>query len=671
MTKSWINVLPGHAPNSTVFGVVRNCLEIINDVDWKANNISVELRKARQACFNRVNKYALDEQVARVCISVICDLRGQGWTFTATGEGILGCKPALDNPTKEEEKARIRAGFLIERDSQLQATPVIKFVERMEQQRLGPNGWTSIFSLMRDGRELADKLKVAASLPEGKQRDEVLRNIIDPYIQVVDEGRCEYTQLELKEIWRYFRYTWVNPYNSVPGRNIWFLIRDRAAQNHPVIGIAALGSSIVQMTDRDKWIGWDSKTFIRYLRQNSDQKWAKWIEQSYQQLLNGIYIQDFLADDVISETDLINPQIEVIDRLLKLAQEAKEGHRLFPKVEEHKRGKVKTTQWMKKAQTLLFRSKRATTLANLLQAKRSLLEAGFEESNPVSLQCTLQNRLGRSAIAEILRQVKSAHVGVNMMDLIVCGAVAPYNQILGGKLVSLLMTSPEVVQAYYNRYQTMPSIIASSMAGKPVIREPNLVMLGTTSLYGVGSSQYNRLRLPVRAVGGQTDKEIRYFKVGLTLGFGSYHFSRETLEEIEAFLAQKGDARRVNSIFGEGVNPRLRKVRDALATAGLSSELLLQHGNRRLIYGIPLASNFREILMGLEETPDYILPNDKPAEITCRIAGFWRERWLSHRIENNRVLEEVSKQSLLYPITHGARVRIPNPVVQLSLFDDL
>ena len=35
-----------------------------------------------------------------------------------------------------------------------------------------------------------------------------------------------------------------------------FLVRDRAADCHPVIGIAALSSAIVQMDQRDRWIGW-------------------------------------------------------------------------------------------------------------------------------------------------------------------------------------------------------------------------------------------------------------------------------------------------------------------------------------------------------------------------------------------------------------------------------
>ena len=51
-----------------------------------------------------------------------------------------------------------------------------------------------------------------------------------------------------------------------------------------------------------------------------------------------------------------------------------------------------------------------------------------------------------------------------MADISVCGAVAPYNPVLGGKLVSMLLTSPEVVRAYHDRYSEAESEIASAVA---------------------------------------------------------------------------------------------------------------------------------------------------------------------------------------------------------------
>jgi hypothetical protein len=212
-----------------------------------------------------------------------------------------------------------------------------------------------------------------------------------------------------------------------------------------------------------------------------------------------------------------------------------------------------------------------------------------------------------------------------------------------GKLVALLMTSPELVAAYHSKYRRACSVIASSMAGRAIRRPPHLVLLGTTSLYGVTSSQYNRLRMPATAIAASG--AVEFERLGRTAGFGSYHFSRETMRALEELGAQRRRGREVNSIFGEGVNPKLRKVRGALDSVGLPSEQLLQHGSPRLIYAVPLAANFRDILVGRAKRPKYLMTQKAPrmerfrsATTGCnagfppasRAPGSWR-RWRNTR----------------------------------------
>jgi hypothetical protein len=57
----------------------------------------------------------------------------------------------------------------------------------------------------------------------------------------------------------------------------------------------------------------------------------------------------------------------------------------------------------------------------------------------------------------------------------------------------------------------------------------------------------------------------------------------------DAILGRSRNGRKVNSIFGEGVNPLIRKIREVLELLELPSDLLLRHGNKRIVYGIPLA----------------------------------------------------------------------------------
>ncbi len=127
----------------------------------------------------------------------------------------------------------------------------------------------------------------------------------------------------------------------------------------------------------------------------------------------------------------------------------------------------------------------------------------------------------------------------------------------------------------------------------------------------------------------------------------------------------------MNSIFGEGVNPRLRKVRDGLDTLGFPSDQLLVHGSPRLVYGIPLARNFSEYLLGIDEQPDYYLPIKDPKTATRQIVDWWAERWLAPRIQRDEVLARVAQHTLVYPIRHGARVSLTSEDPdQLLLFDE-
>ncbi|HEX6748087.1 MAG TPA: Druantia anti-phage system protein DruA [Longimicrobium sp.] len=524
----------------------------------------------------------------RVLVGILCDLRAMGWCYYVEDGVVCTRPPDATALAPEAFKDFVRTGHLIERDAQLAQPATRAFVQSMERRRLGPTGWHSIFSLIRDGRTLARELERAGSLPPGLERSAAVSAVIRPYVQVARRGEhCRFTGLDLSQIWRYFRHTWTTVYQSTPGRNLAFLIRDAAAPNHPVIGIGALGSSIVQLRVRDTWIGWSAENFLQAVREDP-KSWARWALRALDDLIGDVYCADLAAEGVLTAEQIAEPDLAVLARLRGLSEEARRDHRLFPQLDEHK--KVQDdTDWEARARTHLFRYKRARALADLLAIRFYLREAGLRRARGPDLERALAHPRGVRALLGILRRVKAKHVGVNMMDITVCGAVAPYNALLGGKLVSLLMASSEVVRAYADQYRNTPSVIASAMAGRPVRRDPELVLLGTTSLYGNAPSQYNRVRMPAEAAEGTPGAEIQYERLGQTTGFGSYHFSAETVEAMEILLARNHRGREVNSIFGEGVNPKLRKVRAALDEIGLPSDLLLQHGQPRVVYGIPLA----------------------------------------------------------------------------------
>jgi hypothetical protein len=622
-----------------------------------------QVAELRPVLFERIEASEVEGDVLlhlRICASLFCDLRAQQWRLRLHDNEIEATPPNRDHLNPAEQKQHVRAGHLLERDAQLADAATRRFISGLERRQPHGSGWRSIFSLMRDGRDLAAKLATAQGMPSGPDRLSALRSAVDPYVQVVERGVvCEHTGLDLYDIWRYFRHTWSTAYRSVPGRQLSFLIRDRSAPCHPVIGIGALTSAVVQQQNRDTWIGWHPKRFFTLIAETESQQWAEWLKTVYAGLLNEIYIDDFLNEGVVSEIEIEDPTEAVIARLRGIAATARKAHRLYPDLRQHKAarpGKLEV-DWLAQAQTQLFRSKRAAALADLLEARRQLLAAGFNPEEPNNLGSIAESKLGRRAITTILRKVKASHVGVDVMDIAVCGAVAPYTEILGGKLVSMLMVSPDVIAAYRERYSEAVSIIASATAGRAVQRRPRLVLLNTTSLYGVASSQYNRVRIPADEVGGTPGLQLKYEDLKKTSGYGLYHISVQTVDAMEVLLARAQDGREVNSIFGEGVNPKLRKVRAALEAVGLPSDLLLQHSSPRLVYVVPVAANFREVLLGCAEEPDYILPQTNAT--TAAIADYWRRRWLDRRIEDPSVLNRVEEHTLVYPVRHGARVPLP------------
>jgi hypothetical protein len=60
-----------------------------------------------------------------------------------------------------------------------------------------------------------------------------------------------------KDLFRYCRLLSSVPYSEYVGRRMHFLIRDAGLPNRPIMGIAALGSSLLQIRCRDEWIGWN------------------------------------------------------------------------------------------------------------------------------------------------------------------------------------------------------------------------------------------------------------------------------------------------------------------------------------------------------------------------------------------------------------------------------
>jgi hypothetical protein len=237
-----------------------------------------------------------------------------------------------------------------------------------------------------------------------------------------------------------------------------------------------------------------------------------------------------------------------------------------------------------------------------------------------------------------LRQMKQHFASASVMDITTCGATPPYGPLLAGKLACLLMLTPFVRDAVRRAYQDEPSVIASQMAGRPIVKPPTLLMLTTTSLYPERSSQYNRLRLPAGTMRSQRG-DLAFTDVGRSQGHGSTHLSTEAEDLLAEVAASRRDFRNVNFVFGEGQSAKLRELREATAVLNLGAADLLRHDSPRIVYVAPLVASPQRVLLGLDPIP-HTAADDDGVEA---VAEFWRSRWLASRLDHTASLDALAQ----------------------------
>lgn len=573
------------------------------------------------------------------------DLVDQGWAVQVDRLGPLFSPPAVQGD-RDAEKSRIRAQEHLRRDEQLQRSSVRRFVEGMERPHQFGDSLVSVFDLMRDGRDLADAL----------DRDPTGRGAIQPYVQVVDDSICILTGFRLHDIWRYFRHTWSNAYATVPGRSMPILVRDAATSHHSVIGLAAISSPVVQIAERDSWMGWETDEFLHSIRNEPTDELARWVDRRISSQIDAIYVEDLLRGGVLQPTDIAKPTQELVARLKADAERYRQRHHRSATIREVRN--IQRDAWVARAETDLFRSKRSAALAEALDIHMELGSYLRPHPSAEGLVAALADRRAYAQLRRLIRRARGERVGTVIADLTVCGAVAPYNGLTAGKLVGALAVSPTVLAAYKEKYNR-PSEIASAMAGRPIVREARLSLISTTSLYGTGSSQYNRLFWSADVVGGDEGTRMGFHELGRSRSFGTSHFTDETVEALLRLSSLRDSSVRVNSLFGEGVSPRLRKVRLGLAALGWPTNELLKHGRQRILYGVPLVRNLRDYSLGIDDDPDYLLDPSLP-DGDQRIAEWWLDRWARRRARQPEIRDAMVRHRLTRPVTHGARVPLPS-----------
>ena len=196
------------------------------------------------------------------------------------------------------------------------------------------------------------------------------------------------------------------------------------------------------------------------------------------------------------------------------------------------------------------------------------------------------------------------------------GALPPYNELLGGKMVALSLISNEIKEAYHKKYHNSVSLL------KQRTLDSDLLFITTTSAFGK-SSMYDRLKI---------DKEPIAIPIGFTQGYGSFQISERIYQEILEYLRETG----LNTArcYGNGPSKKLKLLDQAFKILKLPE--FDRHGIKREFYLFPLVHNLKEIIKNGEE------PQWKNRSFND-LQEYWRQRWALKRAKSMKCWKKFKK----------------------------
>jgi hypothetical protein len=195
----------------------------------------------------------------------------------------------------------------------------------------------------------------------------------------------------------------------------------------------------------------------------------------------------------------------------------------------------------------------------------------------------------------------------NMMTAYVLGAVPPYNELFGAKLVALAAGCREVCHAFEEKYKGKKTIIRERTPLAKLVAVDTMAFFGKSLIYE-----------------GLPEWQFLGFTKGLT------HIHLNGLWEKCLELAKEMNAKSLKrNKFGHGPNWKFRVLREVFSRLGLSGEYY-ETGIQKGYYFRPLVAECREFLKGETDQLTYV---NKSFE---EYVEFWKEKYLRRRLKRWR-----------------------------------
>lgn len=210
------------------------------------------------------------------------------------------------------------------------------------------------------------------------------------------------------------------------------------------------------------------------------------------------------------------------------------------------------------------------------------------------------------------------------MDVFAIGAIPPYSDILGGKLVAGLVASDDIRIAYWKLYGGKRTVMQDNAIEQP------LVAVTTTSVFG-RSSIYNRLKFYDRVLAEP---------IGFTKGCGTIHLEKHYSDVQRMLLSELGDF--VSGGYGNGPKIRWQNFTRALSILGLP-QTYFEHGLQREVFLLRFVNDLEIGMSGGKFGSHLNMTIDEYAD-------FWKTRWALPRSERTGSWKEFDSETYFLDI---------------------
>jgi hypothetical protein len=230
------------------------------------------------------------------------------------------------------------------------------------------------------------------------------------------------------------------------------------------------------------------------------------------------------------------------------------------------------------------------------------------------------NEVGFQDGLKVLRDLTVPRINAEM---VICGALPPFGNLLVGKLVASMGCHPKIRKFVDREFGIITSNLFDVNKLKYLLPNSGTLLLTTKGLYPGQSSQYNGVFYSNRNL-----ENYKLKKIGDTLGQTTSHISSLTVKYANKVLENNLE-RSVSKTFGSGGGKRQRIISETLRYIGLPVELSHAYISRP-IYAFSLVKNLDRVIL-FNENPewvldayDQVLENEEYEKITFLL---WIKNW--------------------------------------------